>query len=260
MFFAPPDVYKPSGLFGVAHCVLLLITALLIALGLYASRTLTPRGVRRVIRVSTAALWVLEAGKIAFVLGVVGTRNPNEYVPLYYCSITLYAGALSSLCSGFWRRVGDIFLATGGVVGGAVFLLVPLTSLTRYPAFHFIAWHSFFLHGLMVYLGLLILVRGVYRARKEDILYCAGIVSAACFAAALFNALYDRAHPDIPVANLMFISKDFPGTPISLLYHLCGPLYPTVVWLGQAILPFLIVCGLQGALLARRHRRSEEKL
>lgn len=251
-FFAPPEGLVPAGLFGAAHLLLLFLTLTAIAAALWTTRHLDAHGVRRVIRASTLWLWILELAKILFVLFVVGTRNPNEYVPLYYCSITLYAGALSSLACGTLRRVGDVFLATGGLVGGAVFLLIPLTSLSRYPAFHFVSLHSFVLHGVMVYLGLLVLMRGVYRARLRDILYNAAPVSVTCAAALIYNAVYDAAHPAAPIANLMFISKDFPGTPISFFYHLCGPLYPTALWLAQAFLPFLAVYLIQTAILSRR--------
>lgn len=255
-FFAPPDRYPAAGLFGAGHALLLLLAFLGIAVALFATRRLDAKGVRSVIRGCTVALIASEGAKIAFVLLVVRTRNPNEFVPLYYCSIVLYAGVLSSLCRGFWQKVGDVFLATGGLFGGALFLLVPLTSLSLYPAFHFISLHSFFLHALMVYLGVLILWRGVYTPRIGDALYNALPVSVMCGAAFVFNAVYDARHPDAPVANLMFVSKDFPGTPISVLYHLCGPLYPVVAWLGQAFLPFLAVYAVQKAILFWRAKRG----
>ncbi len=252
-FFAPPDVYAPAGLFGRGHAALFVLAAAFILLALYASRRLDPAGVRRVICAATLALWIAEGVKIAFVLLVARTRNPNEYVPLYYCSITLYAGALSSLARGTLRRVGDAFLATGALVGGAVFLFVPLTSLSRYPAWHFVSLHSILLHATMVYLALLLLLRGVYRVHPRDILYHGALVSIVCAAALVFNVCYDARHPAAPLANLMFISKDFPGTPISFFYHLCGPLlYPVAAMLGQAILPPLGVYGVQRAILSRR--------
>lgn len=252
-FFAPPGAYPSAGLFGKGHFALFLLSVMLLLLALYASRHLDEGGVRRVIRGVTLALWVAEILKIAFVLLVAKTGNPNDYVPLYYCSITLYAGVLSSFCHGTLRRVGDAFLATGAIVGGTVFLIVPLTSLSRYPAWHFVSLHSMLLHVTMVYLALLLFWRGVYRVQARDILYHGALVSMVCAAALVFNACYDALHPDAPVANLMFVSKDFPGTPISFFYHLCGPLlYPVAALLGQSLLPALGVYGVQGAILSRR--------
>ena len=67
----------------------------------------------------------------------------------------IYAGLLSSFGKGKVRRIGDVFLATGSIVGGIVFVLFPTTSIPSYPIFHFISLHSFFFHGTMIYLGLL---------------------------------------------------------------------------------------------------------
>ena len=249
MFFCPPYSVEPCGLFSIGHLLLFLATAALIAVGLYLSRRMDAARVRTVIRAVTATVWVLEVLKILFVLLVTGSRNPNDYVPLYYCSLMLYAGLLSSLCKGGLRCVGDVFIATGGLVGGVCFLISPNTSLPRYPAFHFISWHSFLLHGLMTYLGLLLLLR-CYRPVLKDLKYCAALISTMCAIALAFNLIWDGTHPEARVANLMFMSKDFPGTPITLLYRLTGPAFPLFMWLIQAFLPFLGVWGLY--LLATR--------
>ena len=252
MFFSLPYQYPPAGLFSRWHLLLLSVTACLIAAGLWLSRNMMPMAVRRTVRIVTACLWGLELVKILFVLFVTGSKNPNEFVPLYYCSITLYAGLLSSLGSPLLMRVGDAFIAMGGIVGGAVFLLMPTTSLPQYPAFHFISWHSFLLHGTMVYLGLLLLVRRVYCPRLGDIRYVAGLTGAIAAIAWLFNTVYNHIARD-PVANLMFISRDFAGTPISILYRLCGRFFTPVMCLGQAFLPFFLMYG--GILLVNEVRQ-----
>lgn len=242
MFFSLPGEYPPAGLFSCWHLLLLLVSVCLVAAGLYLSRNMTAAAVRRTVRIVTACLWGLELAKILFVLLVTGSKNPNEFVPLYYCSIILYAGLLSSLGSPLLMRVGDAFIAMGGIVGGAVFLLMPTTSLPQYPAFHFITWHSFLLHGIMVYLGLLLLVRRVYRPRLRDIRYVASLTGAICALAWLFNTVYNRISGD-PIANLMFISRDFAGTPVSVIYRLCGRFFTPVMCLGQAFLPFFLTYG-----------------
>jgi hypothetical protein len=244
LFLSPPYAFEPAGLFSAAHLALLLSTVGAVAVGLWLCRSMTEAGVRRIILVSSLLLWTLEILKIAFVLLRLESPTPNEYVPLYFCSIVLAAAPLSALGRGRLRLAGDAFLATAGLVGGAVFLLMPTTSLPRYPALHFISLHSFLLHGLMVFLGILLLLRGVYRVKLRDIGYPALLVSIFCGAAYLFNMLYDRLS-STAVANLMFLSKDFPGTPLSLLYHTLGRFYPLFMWLFQAFGPFLLVWLLQ---------------
>lgn len=242
MFFSLPYEYTPCGLFGLGHALLFCMTALLIAGGLYAARGWDARAVRRMVRVVTALLWVLEIGKILFVLFKTGSRNPNDFIPLYYCSLVLYEGLFSSVGKGHLRRLGDVFLATGGLIGGACFLICPDTSLPRYPVFHFISFHSFLLHGLMVFLGLLLLLRGVVRLRPADVGYCAGLVSAMCAAALAYNNIYS-AVTGTDTANLMFMSRDFPGTPVHLLYALTGRAFPVAMWLLQAFVPYYAVFG-----------------
>ncbi len=254
MFFSLPFEYPPCGLFTRGHAVLLLVTALLVAGGLYAARNADARTVRRIVRISTALLWVLELVKILFVLFRTGSRNPNDFVPLYYCSLVLYAGLFSSVGKGWVRRVGDVFLATGGLIGGACFLCCPNTSLPRYPMLHFISLHSFLLHGLMVFLGLLLLLRGVVRLSSRDVIYCAGLVSAMCVAALAFNCIYS-AVTGTEGANLMFMSRDFPGTPVHLLYVLAGKAFPVAMWLLQAFVPYYAVYGAV-MLLAKRKKDS----
>ena len=212
MFFSLPYEYTPCGLFGRGHALLFCMTALLIAGGLYAARGWDDRAVRRTVRVVTALLWALDAG------------------------------LFSSVGKGRLRRLGDVFLATGGLIGGACFLICPDTSLPRYPVFHFISFHSFLLHGLMVFLGLLLLLRGVVRLRPVDVVYCAGLVSAMCAAALAYNNIYS-AVTGTDTANLMFMSRDFPGTPVHLLYALTGRAFPVAMWLLQAFAPYYAVFG-----------------
>ena len=248
VFFSLPNTYPCAGLFTVWHGALLAATAFLVAVGLCLSRGMGAEAARRMVRVITAVLWALEVAKILFVLLVAQTRNPNEFLPLYYCSIILYAGLLSSQNDRFWRRVGDAFIVMGGIVGGVVFLVFPTTSLPQYPAFHFISWHSFLLHGTMVYLGLLLLLTGVYREKMADLRPVATLTSLVCAVAFIFNTVYNQVAAE-PVANLMFISRDFEGTPLSLVYRLCGQFFTPVMWLGQSFLPFFVTYG--GIRLAR---------
>ena len=256
-FFCKPYELPPCGLFTVGHLVLFLATALLIGVGLWCSRHMSEKQVRLTVRISTATLWVLELCKILFVLIVTRSSNPNDFIPLYYCSLILYAGLLSSVGQGTVRRIGDVFIATGGLVGGICFLCCPNTSLPRYPTWHFISLHSFLLHGLMVYLGLLLLLR-LYRPQLKDLKLCAGLVSVMCVLSLAFNLIWDGAHPMGPEANLMFMSHDFPGTPITVLYRLTGVTFPLFMWLIQAFLPFLGVFGLCRALEAIQRKRRNK--
>ena len=99
--------------------------------------------VYKIIRNLTIVLVLLEIFKIWFTLQdfkIINVKNGCHYtIVVYFCM----QGFLSSFTKGKLKRVGDVFLATGSIVGGLVFILFPTTSLPTYPVFHFISIHSF---------------------------------------------------------------------------------------------------------------------
>lgn len=248
-FFAPSTGENAAGLFSCAHMCLLLVTVGIVAVALFYTRHLDFWGVCRITRFVTLGFYALELAKAAFSLGVLQTTDPNDLLPLYYCSLVLYMGPFAA----HGARIGRVFFAVGALFGGVVFLLFPTTSLLRYPALHFISFHSFLWHGAMVYLALLWWWQGKYRPQKGDVWRAALPVGVLGAAALIFNTVYNSFHD--PVANLMFLSKDFPGTPLSLLYRLCGRAFTPVMWLSQAFLPYALL--LLGVLLVRRFQQSK---
>ena len=68
-------------------------------------------------------------------------------------------------------------------------------------------------------------------------MYFAELVGGMCVIALIVNKLFD--------GNLMFISKDFPGTPLTILYHLTGKLFTPIMVTAQMTLPFLVVYSVE---------------
>lgn len=236
MLFAKPGEYEPCGIFTKDHFILIIVTIIGIATALKNTIHRSKEEVKSVIKKCTVVMWVLEFIIISFKLITGSIRDINNYVPLYYCSLLLYAGLLSSYAKEKLKRVGDVFLATGGIIGGIVFMIFPTTSLPSYPACHIVSLHSFLFHGTMVYLGLLINTTHYIEIEKNDIKYFASLVGIVCILAYIINQIFD--------SNLMFISKDFPGTPLHLIYQLTGQFYTIIVSLVQMTLPFYIVYGI----------------
>ena len=237
MFFAKPGKFPACKLFTVGHFILFVVTIILVAVALFFTRKKNEKSVLKIIRSVTILLWVLEILKIIFNLVVGNGKNPNNYVPLYFCSLILYAGILSSFCKGMLKRVGDVFLGSGAIIAGMCFLVCPNTSLGTYPMFHFLSIHSFILHGLMVYLGMLVNITGYIKLEKKDIKYYFVFILIIGIVAYIFNLIFD--------SNLMFISKNFPNTPIEIVYNFSGKFYPMIMILIQATLPFYIVYGIR---------------
>lgn len=236
MLFKSSSEVIPCGIFSIEHFILLAITVICIIIALKATYRLEKDEVKKIIRRSTIFLWILEIIKIVFNIKNYGFKAINQYVPLYFCSLVLYAGIFSGYCKGKLKRAGDVFLSTGGIVGGIIFLLVPLTSLTNYPAIHFISIHSFILHGTMVYIGLLMLITKYIIIEKKDIIYYSATIVIVSTIAYIINLIFD--------SNLMFISQNYPGTFIEIIYNLSGKLFPIVMVVAQATLPFYVVYGI----------------
>lgn len=234
-FFCPPETVTPCGIYTPGHFAFLAVAITGITLALLASRRWGEREILRATRIITAVLWVLEIAKIVFNLTVV-RGNFNDYIPLYFCSLILYAGALSSVGRGVWRRIGDVFISTGAIVGGVAYLIYPSTSLPRYPFFHFLSFHSILLHSCMIFLGILYLRSGYCRPRPREWWKYGSLVMLICVISTVFN--------QITGANLMFVSHDFPGTPVHWAYVLFpGFGFTVFMSLLQAIGPFWFILG-----------------
>ena len=245
MFFAKPGEYEPCGIFTMQHFELIIITILGIIFALKNTVNKTKDEVTQIIRKCTIIMWILEIIMIAFKLCTGDVRNLNNYVPLYYCSLLLYAGLLSSFGKGKLKRIGDVFLATGGIIGGLVFIILPTTSLPTYPMLHMVSLHSFFFHGTMIYLGLLIDITHYIELNLSDIKYFATLVGGICVLAYSINKKFG--------SNLMFISQNFPGMPIEIIYNATGRFYTLVMSIAQMTLPFYIVYGII-QIIKRRQR------
>ena len=233
MFLAKAGKYEPCRLFSIGHFSLIIITIICIIIALKKTAHKSKEEVFKIVRGLTIVIWILEICKICFNIQTFNIYNVKEWVPLYYCSLLLYAGLLSSFTKGKFKRAGDVFIATGSIIGGIIFIILPTTSLPTYPAFHFISFHSFFFHGTMIYLTILVNITDYVELEKKDILYFGILVGVVCIAALGLNIRYD--------SNLMFISKNFPQTPIEPLYNTTGLLFTPFMIVGQMTLPFCVV-------------------
>lgn len=236
MLFKNASEVTPCGMFSKEHFVLLAITTFCIVIALKYTKNMKKESVKKLIQNITIILWVLEIIKIIYNIINYGFIAVNKYIPLYFCSLILYAGIFSGFCKGVIKKTGDVFLSTGGIVAGLVFLISPLTSLTAYPATHFISLHSFILHGTMVYIGILMILTKYVTIEKNDIIYYSSLIVAISIIAYIVNLICD--------SNLMFISQNYPGTFIEIIYNVTGKLFPIVMVAVQAILPFYIVYGI----------------
>lgn len=240
MFFKSSNEVTPCGMFSTEHFILLTTTLVCVSIALKYTKNMKKDNVRKLIRKTTIFLWILETIKIIFNIKNYGVNAVNKYVPLYFCSLILYAGIFSGYGKGLFKKMGDVFLSTGGIIAGLIFLISPLTSITTYPMFHYISIHSFVLHGIMVYIGILMLITKYTTIEKRDIIYYSAIIVIISAVAYVVNLKCD--------SNLMFISQNYPGTFIEIIYNTTGKLFPLFMIIAQATMPFYIVYGIYSLL------------
>lgn len=235
MFFAKPGVYEPCGIYNVQHVIIAVIILIAIFIAVKITKPKKQENVLKIIRTTTIIVWCLEIIKIIYLISI-GQGRVNRVIPLYYCSLLLYSGLMSSFGKGIIKKMGDVFLATGGIIGGITFLLFPTTSLPEYPLFHFISFHSFIYHGIMIYIGIIVNKTKYVKLEFSDIKYYASLIFIICMFAYVINKIFD--------SNLMFISKDFPGSPLSYFYNNMGAFFGPTMVLVQMTVPFLMAYGI----------------
>lgn len=250
MLFKSANEVIPCGMFSIEHFILLAITTISVAIALKFTKNIEKDKVKKIIRKTTIFLWILEIIKIIFNIKNYGFNEVNKYVPLYFCSLILYAGIFSGYCKGTLKKMGDVFLSTGGIIAGLIFLIYPLTSLTSYPMLHYISLHSFVLHGIMVYIGLLMLITRYTTIEKRDIIYYSTIIVIISAIAYVVNLKYG--------SNLMFISENYPGTYIDIIYNNTGRFFTLFMTIAQSTMPFYTVYGIYNLFKTKNKKEIVE--
>ena len=155
-FLAPRKVYNPCGMFTYGHIVLLVIAMLILSILLLNSRKITKSQIKNLTKVLSVFITILEAIKIYFNF-YYGYTWINAWFPMSYCSLFIYALWLSGYGKGKYKKMGEVFIAGVAIVAGGTYLLIPSTSLTMYPMWHYLCMYSMLFHTLMVYMGILYL-------------------------------------------------------------------------------------------------------
>lgn len=224
--------YNMVGLFTKGHFLLASVTIICILLALKLTSPRKKKDIHNMIRWIVIFIWILEIWRIVYSVRLNSLSAVNTYIPLYYCSILLYAGVLSSFGKNSLKRVGDVVLSAGVFIGGVVFLILPSTSLSFYPAFHLLSIHSFIYHGMMIYLGLLVNMNNYIELRRGDIKYFFSLILGMGIIAFIINRHFG--------SNLMFISTNYDVFPIGDIYRLTngGILFTLIILLSHSIFPF----------------------
>lgn len=245
-----PNKANASGLFSAPHYISSAICVLLIALFVFLSRKISDRALLLVTRVLAIAIGTLEVIKIIFKLAIGEGVIIDHWVPLFYCSLFIYALFMCGFGKGVIYKIGCVFLMTGCAIPGLLFLIFPVTSLPDYPYYHFISLHSMLFHSSMVYLGIIYLKKSYVAFSKRSYLYYVIFVSVPILLSLILNPIFD--------SNLMLIDNPV-NLPIELIYQIYQAV-PFVYTLGACLLyltaPYFITLGAFALYTAIKRRKA----
>ena len=253
--FSKPYTYAPAGIFSLSHFVLFFITLGLIALGLFLSRNLSKDQSMKVLKIIAIITVCLEVIKDIYQIITFGFSGIEHYLPLYFCSIFLFAICMASFGKGEIKDLGLNFLSTAGILAGLCYLVFPNTSLRTYPVFHFIAMHSFTFHGFMIYSGILILIKGLYTPKLKDMWKYFVFVTAICLITLGVNLISGK--------NFMFVSEPVEFWPCPQIYEISPVLYSISFIIGQNLGCYFIAFGLYkliSLIVAKSKQSKQEKI
>lgn len=217
-FFCKENEYEPVGMFSVGHIVTLIIFLLIVAFCAYKCRKIGKDKAIFLTKIIAIVVTVLEIIKItiAFINGE-GDKL-DHWVPLYFCSMFIYAAWLAGYAKGKIADLGRAFVGTGGIIAGLSFLIFPTTSFTMYPLFHYFCMYSMVYHSLMVFLGITYLLNGVVKIDKKSFIDYVIFCTVLNILAIIVNSIPIYIHVDnVPTSgynypypyytNFMFLKR-----------------------------------------------------
>ena len=166
--FLPPSSEIAGTMFTPLHIVFAGISlAAVILCALWVSKR-SEKTIRTIFGVLWALICTLEVTKIIWetVSGASVNFEVTGVLPLYPCSIFMYAMPLAIFGRGKWRYMGCGYVCSLGLLGGTINFVYPATILGSYSCISFAGFHTFFYHGVMVFCAIAMLRSG-YHSYKE---------------------------------------------------------------------------------------------
>jgi len=166
--FLPPADTLPGTLFTPLHFV---FSAIVLAAIIFGGLSLSKKS-EKTIRYTFLAIWIatvcLEAVKIIWETysGKTVNLEVTGVLPLYPCSIFMYAMPLVIWGKGYIRDMGCGYVCTLGVLGGAINFFYPANILNNYSCISFAGFHTFFYHGAIFFCALVMLKSGYHSYKR----------------------------------------------------------------------------------------------
>lgn len=243
------DMSKLTTIFSWQHILALLLTFTVAVTAAVLLRKFPHAKIRRLLLIFGIFFIVLEVFK-ATADSLIKGRFEKENIPLYSCSIFMYALLISALAKN--KRVqnaGNAFLATG-LASGLLAICAP-AAFNYYPMGSFMIFHTFFYHGAMLFTALFLYTTGYYRLEIKHLPGFSILVGSISVISYIVNIWLD--------INTMYTRN--PVFPMKIIADIFGmTLYPFVVVIAQIVVIFFAAyiiyffIGRITGLLARRNK------
>ena len=222
-----------AGMFGWSHFGLLAIFGVLAFIFFRLSRKWEKAKIMRCFKVYSLVLVAMEIFKIGWNIYQYGLNidNLNNFVPLYYCSLFLYAFVLIAWSKGKVLRASYAWLIYGGLIAGVSFLIYPSSSLLLYPGYHFLSIHSILFHASLVLISVMVIYHQLYIPSPKD--FVPFLVFSLVFMTLAF--IINKTVG----TNLMFLEDPLAIQPFTWLQNISQPLFEIFMFLAQLFLPFV---------------------
>lgn len=160
--FLPSADQIPGTLFTPLHFVFSAALLAIVAAGAYFCSKLNAKRIRIVYFFIWLLLIILEPTKIIWesVSGKTVGVELTGVLPLYPCSIFLYAMPLVIWGNKTLRYMGCGYVCSLGLLGGAINFVYPANILGAYSCISFAGFHTFFYHGAIVFTAITLLASG----------------------------------------------------------------------------------------------------
>lgn len=223
----------PAGLFTLSHLGLVIFFGALAILFYVLTKNWTKDKVMRFFKVYSLVMVGLELFKITWNIGTYGVtaESLNRFIPLYYCSIFLYAFVLIAFTKGKFARAAYSWIMYGGLVSGLAFLIYPSSSLLFYPFYHFLSLHSILFHTSIILVAFLILRHELYTPNIKDFWYFIIFSLIFMIPAVILNKILGT--------NLMFFEEPLAIKPFEIINNWSVVFFQILIFILQLFAPIL---------------------
>lgn len=162
--FLPSADKLPGTLFTPMHLMFALILVGIVALACMHCRKAGEDKLKKVFTVLWAFLVVFEVAKIAWesLCGKVVDIELGGVLPLYPCSIFMYAMPFAIWGKGVIRKAACGYVCTLGLLGGLINFVYPVNVLGNYSCLSFAGLHTLIYHGTLVFCAIAMLLSGYH--------------------------------------------------------------------------------------------------